>query len=447
MLRRPHVAPFIREAGSTLEVEFLRDTDGRVVAFLERMLRLTRRHEGRPRAVVSEALRRQERRVRDARRLAGIARTLLGLSEFRPPEGARLASHLRDLVFTARGRLWPPLPGDHEAPYAAAAAALNQAVGIGAWETGALALTDFEPDALEAILQEAGCFPMSATTAERLLYADAPEARVLVRAPALDGAALLARYNLDLARGVLLDAESVTVTTRGHWRAIFRAVKLARLMHRIERAGRSWRVHLTGPAAAFVTRPERYGIRFARVVPALVAAPGWRLDATIVRGPRRMEYHLDAASGLSAPARRRRRFDSMFERSLARDFAARLREERQGWTLVREDAPVAAGGEVFLPDFTLRHRDGREALVEIVGYWTPEYLAAKLAKVRAAGLDNLILVVYRGLAAGVAEAGGLDETGAAVIWFAATPRIGPVLEAAERVARRPGARRGRRSRP
>ena len=127
----------------------------------------------------------------------------------------------------------------------------------------------------------------------------------------------------------------------------------------------------------------------------------------------------------------------MFERSLALEFAARLKEGRDGWTLVREDTPVAAGDRLFLPDFTLRHRDGREALIEIVGFWTPEYLEEKLARVRTAHLDNLVLVVYRGLAAGVAEAGGLDETRAAVVWFAATPRVRPVLEAAERVARVP----------
>ena len=421
MLRRPHVEPFTREVDGGIEVDFLRDPDGRVVAFLDRLLRLLRRLEGRPRSVVTEALRRQERRVRDARRLAGIARSILDVCEFRPPEGAELAPGVRDAVFAARGRLWPPLPGDLHAPYVAAAAA------IAALRTGAAGPR------------------LDAADVERLLYADAPDARILVHAPALDGPALLARYNLDLARGVLLDAESVSLTAGGGWRAIFRAVKLARLMYRIERAGRSYRVELTGPAAAFITRPQRYGARFARVVPALIAAPRWRLDATVVRGERRLTYPLDAGSQLAVPVRRRRRYDSMFERSLARDFAARMKDERKGWTLLREAAPVAAAGQVFLPDFTLRHRDGREAFIEIVGYWTPEYLETKLAKLRAAALDNLVLVVYRGLAAGVAEAGGLDATGAAVVWFAATPRIGPVLEAAERVARVPVARPGRRS--
>jgi len=29
---------------------------------------------------------------------------------------------------------------------------------------------------------------------------------------------------------------------------------------------------------------------------------------------------------------------------------------------------------VFVPDFTFRHEDGTQACLEIVGFWTPEYL-------------------------------------------------------------------------
>ena len=103
----------------------------------------------------------------------------------------------------------------------------------------------------------------------------------------------------------------------------------------------------------------------------------------------------------------------------------------------RETAPVTAGDELFLPDFTLRHVDGREALVEIVGFWTTEYLESKARKVAAAGLDNLILVVYRGLAVGKAldaltNAAGFER----IVWFTNRPRAAEVIRAAERWARR-----------
>jgi hypothetical protein len=402
MLRRPHVEPYLRERRGALSVEYLADEDGRVVRFLDRVLRLARRLEGRPVRTLAEALRRQEGRVRDARRLAGIAKTVRDLSVVRPPPGADCALEVRQTVFHARGALWPPVPGDRTAPYEQAAEALGMAVA----------------------------------DVEHALYADRPEARVLVRAPRITPEELLDRYNLDLARAVLLDAVGVTLTARGGWRRIFRAVKLARLMYTVSRRGRGHTVELTGPAAAYVARPERYGVRLARVVPALVRAPGWRLEARVMRGGRQFRYRLDGRTPFAHRARRPT-FDSRWERALARDFAdMRGTAERAGWTLERETAPLAAGGELFLPDFVLRHRDGRQALVEIVGFWTPEYLEAKLAKAEAAGLANLILVVYRGLAVGSGDTLEARAPGP-VIWFTERPRMGPVLEAAERVASPP----------
>jgi predicted nuclease of restriction endonuclease-like RecB superfamily len=58
-------------------------------------------------------------------------------------------------------------------------------------------------------------------------------------------------------------------------------------------------------------------------------------------------------------------------------FARRWGAQREGWTLQREGEILHQGQKVFLPDFVLRHQDGRTVLLEIVGFWTPEYLQAK----------------------------------------------------------------------
>jgi predicted nuclease of restriction endonuclease-like RecB superfamily len=412
VLNRSHVTPFLHVERGVARVRYLADADGRIVPFLDRLCRLVRRLEGWPRDTVVEALRRQERRVRDATRLAGIAKALLDVCDFRPPAGAEHAPEIRDAVFRARGARWPPVPGDHQAPYEAAAAELGRTVD----------------------------------DVVRLLYADAPGARVLARPPRIDGRTLLARYNLELARAVLLDAERVRVTARGGWRGIFRAVKAARLMHVVKRVGRSYTMELTGPAAAFIVRPTRYGARLARVVPALMRVPGWRLEADVRDGKTVVRFRVRGrprAAPAAAPVGRVARtatYDSAWERSLAADFRRRLGGERGGWRLSRETTPVPVGDELFLPDFTLRHADGREALIELVGFWTPEYLESKARKVAAARLDHLILVVYRGLAVGGALA-ALDTLTAAVgvdrvVWFTKRPRAAEVLQAAERWARR-----------
>jgi len=393
MLRRTHVLPFAREGAGGIVVDYLPRAPA-VVERLDRLCRLLEDLEGRPRREVVDAL--GEWRARDARRLSGIVKALLDAAEFRAPPGAERAPEVRAALFRARGRRWPPVPGDRDRPYQDAAAELG----------------------------------IAPTEVERLLYADAPGARLLVRAPRLDGEGLLRRYNLELARGVLLDAVRLRVTAAGGWKDLFRAVKLARLMYVVGAAPGGYSVDLTGPAAAYVVRPGRYGARLARVVPALARAPGWRLEAEVLRDGRTVPFRLDGETAPFGEEAGPETYDSGWESALAEEFAERLgEEERRGWTLLREATPVQVGEDVFLPDFTLRHTDGREALVEVVGFWTPEYLEEKLRKVEAAGLRNLVLVVYRGLAAGA----DWDRAGARVVWFAQKPRAGPVLEAAEAV--------------
>ncbi|MEO5511182.1 MAG: DUF790 family protein [Longimicrobiales bacterium] len=406
MLDRTHVAPFLRPDGDAITVEFLRDRDGRIESHLERLLRLVRRLEGRPQRDIAEALRRQERYVRDAARLNGIARTLMDACIFAAPAGAARAHVVRDALFTARGALWPPVHDDERLPY----------------ETAALMLDITSDDVA------------------RLLYADSPAERRLERAPRFSGRALLDRYNLGLARGVLLNATTVALTATGGWRNVFRAVKLARLMYTIERIGRgrgAYRITITGPAHRYLARPQRYGARFARILPMLTRARQWHIAADVLQQDKTCSFTLDATTLPVRPRRGRPSFDSRFESALAAEFSAKLGVERAGWSLTREDTPIAIGDTLFLPDFTARHRDGREAIIEIVGFWTPEYLQLKLEKIRRAALSNLVLVVYQTLdAGGAANTLITHATDAPVVWFKKKPRIGPVMEAVESVARR-----------
>jgi len=57
------------------------------------------------------------------------------------------------------------------------------------------------------------------------------------------------------------------------------------------------------------------------------------------------------------------------------------------------------GQKTFVPDFVLQHDDGRRVLLEIVGFWTPQYLQAKLQTLEAFRDQRILL--------GVAAATGL----------------------------------------
>ncbi len=73
-------------------------------------------------------------------------------------------------------------------------------------------------------------------------------------------------------------------------------------------------------------------------------------------------------------------------------------------------------GSVMIPDFRLVHPDGRDMLLEIVGFWRPDYLQKKFSQVRRAACDNLILAISERL--NLDKAGvKLERVPAQIIWF------------------------------
>jgi uncharacterized protein len=80
-------------------------------------------------------------------------------------------------------------------------------------------------------------------------------------------------------------------------------------------------------------------------------------------------------------------FDSRVEEVFSRRWGG----QREGWSLLRESEVLCHGQRVFVPDFVLRHEDGRTVLLEIVGFWTPEYLLAKTQTLKTFQ-DQLILL-------------------------------------------------------
>ena len=67
--------------------------------------------------------------------------------------------------------------------------------------------------------------------------------------------------------------------------------------------------------------------------------------------------------------------------------------KRDGWRLEREGEILHRGQKVFVPDFVFRHDDGRTVLMEIIGFWTPEYLEAKSQTLRSFEDQPILLAV------------------------------------------------------
>jgi len=108
--------------------------------------------------------------------------------------------------------------------------------------------------------------------------------------------------------------------------------------------------------------------------------------------PRWTRPHPRTRDGRSdLPASAPRLYDSRIEERFTREFR-RLAPE---WDVFREPEPIAADGTLIFPDFALQQRSdpGRRWLLEIVGFWTPDYVARKLALYRKARVSRLILCI------------------------------------------------------
>ena len=91
------------------------------------------------------------------------------------------------------------------------------------------------------------------------------------------GEALLARYNVAQVQVALFRAVEMIVWASEDFKTILRYTKLARLMHTIRRLGDGrFEIRLDGPASA-LRGTRRYGVAFAKFLPALIACKGWRL--------------------------------------------------------------------------------------------------------------------------------------------------------------------------
>jgi predicted nuclease of restriction endonuclease-like RecB superfamily len=159
---------------------------------------------------------------------------------------------------------------------------------------------------------------------DRELFADVMEChRLEAFAGYAHGAALLARYNVAQIQAALFGAVEMIVWATDDLKTILRYAKLARLMHSIRRLddGR-YEIRFDGPASVLrVTR--RYGVAFAKFLPALIACRGWRMHAVVQtrRAGWLAALDLTANDGLHSHLPPPEEFDSRLEETFAQEWS------------------------------------------------------------------------------------------------------------------------------
>lgn len=234
---------------------------------------------------------------------------------------------------------------------------------------------------------------------EKTLFSDIDDELILRDFKPLNSELLLKQYNLSVTQTLLFKSLRVEFSASGNWKNIFRDVKRFGLIYSVETGenAEGFKVALDGPLSLFKLT-ERYGTSIAKLLPQIIASDSWSIKAEILarnKGGRVYAFEANgselkniiaAAVDATNEGPRPNPYDSTVEERFAKSFLS----YGSGWTLRREPEPLVAGTHVLIPDFSFE-KHGAKVYLEVVGFWTSEYLERKVSKLNlVAGIDMII---------------------------------------------------------
>jgi uncharacterized protein len=408
MLTSDLIRPRLRMTGSSISIEQVNEHDPALQQTASDLITLFRSHTGQPRNSWEKALDTFIGIRIDYVVIRGLAKVLTDAAEFTPRTTPIPPTTLREQ----------------------------------AWTNGPVFRTTglFHPRTRQQVMEQiASPLGLASEDLPPLLYADRQVNYLLTDpGPAWTAEGLLARYNLELARGVLYWASHMTIEASSNYKDLWHFMKLFKLMFVGERKPTGgYRIDLDGPISPFVSSTLRYGRQFAAFLPALLLCEEWRMQAQVLppQAQKFLTYQLDHTCTLRTHFKGSGTFDSRLEADFASAFATKLGEKRGHWMLARESDVLLLGDTVMIPDFVLTDdRDPqRKILVEIVGFWHPDYLRRKVEKVRAAQCSHLLLLVSDHLNLTDQD---FEDSPSEVLFFHEKPVLKEVMATVEAIALR-----------
>jgi predicted nuclease of restriction endonuclease-like RecB superfamily len=233
---------------------------------------------------------------------------------------------------------------------------------------------------------------------EESLFRDLDEEQILSNFDAVNDPSLLVKsYNLSLAQTALFKSVSMEFNNAsGNWKRIFRDIKRFGLMYSVEKLNSEgyYTVYLDGPMSLF-KMTERYGTSLAKLLPTIVAGDSWSFKADLIdRKKNNRILHFEESKSTAPEFATLFSYEEsqpLFDSSVEERFASKFNSFNTGWVLKREPEPLIAGKHVLIPDFSFE-KYGYKIFMEIVGFWTKEYIERKLAKLASLSPDTEIIV-------------------------------------------------------
>jgi predicted nuclease of restriction endonuclease-like RecB superfamily len=230
---------------------------------------------------------------------------------------------------------------------------------------------------------------------EEQLYADLEAELIVEKFEAPTAKELLQQYNLSLTQTLLFECSELTFRASGNWQKLFYVIKKLGLIYDVFQQT-DFYVKIDGPSSLFKLT-KRYGINIAKLLPTIITNQHWIIEAKILWKYTNEVCNFKMESTKHASLLRLPNFGQVTYDSAAEEsFASQFRALDSGWILKREPEPILAANQVLIPDFSLE-KSGLKIYLEIVGFWTEEYLQRKAEKLRHIN-TKMIIVVHEALA-------------------------------------------------
>jgi predicted nuclease of restriction endonuclease-like RecB superfamily len=179
-------------------------------------------------------------------------------------------------------------------------------------------------------------------------------------------------------------------------------------------------MEISGPLS-ILTSTKIYGHALGRLVPFLVLAEQFTFEAAVRQNHAKKTLVIRQGDPIF-PKEGLKKFDSQLERKFYDAFL----KATDDWNLTREPEPLVSGQGLVFPDFSIWHkvRPDIKYYLEIVGFWTKEYLSEKMSKYALVSDAKLILCVNEKFAVDINELPSFAN----IVWFKRSIKPSAVLE-------------------
>lgn len=261
---------------------------------------------------------------------------------------------------------------------------------------------------LAEVAEEFGCQPEAL---QESLYADLPDNQRLIGFETLTPTELLDQYNLAQAQALLYRCIQMQIRIEPQdpsgYRQLFDAIKAYRLIHTIQGTPQTgYEIRLDGPISMF-HRSQKYGVQMAVFLPALLGCRQWRMRAEIEQKQGSAFFELTSEQTRLRPLEIE---EPVYQPPVGEKLMISWAKRDSPWVLRPSQAVINLGENVFIPDFVFLRRDDQTGnqrsatsdqfvYLEVLGFWTPQWLKDRLTQLERAGLKNFLLAASNDLRA------------------------------------------------